>query len=67
METDNEKIVELLYRLNYFPSLKKLISLVQQKSPEITKAEIKRFQHISTQLIEAQRNTAGSYSCILFE
>ena len=56
METDNEKCIKLLYILNYFPSLKKLISIVQQKSLEITKAEIKQFheKHISTQLTKEQ-------------
>ena len=57
METDNEKIIELLYRLNYFPSLNKLINIVQQKGPEITNAEIKQFheKHITTQLTKEQR------------
>ena len=52
MEMDNEHIIELLYTLNYFPSLKKLTNIVQQKSPEITKAEITQFheKHITTQL-----------------
>ena len=62
---------ELLYRLNYFPSLNKLINTVQQKSPEITKVAIKQLheKHISTQLTTEQRKakTAGSYSCILLE
>ena len=57
METDNEKHIEFLYRLNYFPSLNELINIVQQKSPEIAKAEIKqlREKHIATQLTKAQR------------
>jgi len=57
METDNEKVIELQYRLNYFPSLNKLINIVQQRSPEITKAEIKLFheKHITTQLTKEQR------------
>jgi hypothetical protein len=52
METDNETNIELLYRLNYFQVLNKLINIVQQKSPEITKAEIRQFheKHRTTQL-----------------
>ena len=57
METDNEKVVELLCRLNYSASLNKLINIAQQKSPEITKTEIKQLQekHITTQLTKEQR------------
>ena len=51
------KNIELLYGLNYFPSLRKLIDIVQQKSPGITKEAIKQFheKHITTQLAKEQR------------
>ena len=39
MQTDNDKTIELLYILNYYPSLNKLISIVQQNSPEITSGD----------------------------
>ena len=57
MEIDNEKSIELLYRLNYFPSLNKLINIVPQKSPEITKGEIQQIheKHTTTQLTTEQR------------
>ena len=42
-ETDNEKIIDLLYRLHFYPSIKKLIKIVQQSNPEITEAEIRKF------------------------
>ena len=43
--------------MNYFPSLNTLINIVLQKSPGITKAEIKQFheKHITTQLSKEQR------------
>ena len=41
--TENEKIIDLEYRINYYPSLKKLIAIVQKSSLDITEAEIRNF------------------------
>ena len=42
-ETDNHKIIDLFYRINYFPSAKKLIASVHKASPDIPEGEIKDF------------------------
>ena len=58
-ETDNETIIYLLYRLHFYPSIKKLIKIVQQSNPEITEAEIRKFYEndITTQLTKPQPKT----------
>ena len=50
--SENEKIIDLEYRINYYPSLKKLITIVQKSSPEITEAEIRNVynKYITTHL-----------------
>ena len=44
---ENEKIIDLLYKINYFPSLKKLITIVHKSNPQITEHEIKNITKIT--------------------
>ena len=55
-ETDTHKIIDLLCRINYFPSVKKLIAIVHKASPDIPEGEIKDFYNkdITTQLTKQQ-------------
>ena len=53
---DNQKIIDLEYRLNYFPGLTSLIKIVQKSNPQISKQEIVDFfeKDITTQLTKKQ-------------
>ena len=53
---DNEKIIDLQYKLNYFPGKTKLISIVRKSNPEITKEEINKYydEDITNQLTKPQ-------------
>ena len=53
---DNQKIIDLEYRLNYFPGLTSLIKIVQKSNPQISKQEIVYFfeKDITTQLTKKQ-------------
>ena len=53
---DNQKIIDLEYRLNYFPGLTSLIKIVQKSNPQISKKEIVDFfeKDITTQLTKKQ-------------
>ncbi len=50
------KKINLLYKINYLPSLKKLITIVHKSNPQITEHEIKKYyeNHITTQLTKPQ-------------
>jgi len=58
-ENDNEKIIDLLYRINYYPGLQRLITIVHKANPAITKEEVKKFydKDITTQLTKVQPKT----------
>ena len=62
VETDSEEIIDLLYRVNYYPFTKKLINIVRKSNPEITEAEIRKFheKYITTQLTTQQPKTKPS-------
>ena len=58
---DNQKIIDLEYRLNYFPGLTSLIKIVQKSNPQISKKEIVGFYEKDikkkNQIKEAKRIT----------
>jgi len=56
---DTEKIIDLLYRINFYPGLKRLIDIVHKSNPNITKEEINKFydNDITTQLTKVQPKT----------
>ena len=51
-ETDNHKIIDLLYRINYFPSVKKLITIVHKASPDIPYGELMDFYNKDNDTID---------------
>ena len=65
-ETDNHKIIDLLYRIMYFPSVEKLITIVHKASPDIPEGEITDlFKDITTQLTKQQPITQKPSSCCI--
>ena len=53
---DNEKMIDLQYKLNYLPGRAKLISIVRQSNPEITKEQMIKYydENITNQLTKTQ-------------
>jgi hypothetical protein len=65
---DNEKIIDLQYKLNYFPGKQKLASIVTKSSPEITKEEINKYYdgQITNQLTKPQASTKPTGHAIAY-
>ena len=57
LETENDKIIQLIQRSNNYPGPERLIKLVQQAQPNVTRSAVNRYlrNHVVTQQTKIQK------------